>query len=174
MFGVVIEGYPPATNFNQVEEARFMLADPLPHGSSLKRLTFFLTALPAPIPDGLVASVYVSMYPHEHWRCLGHVSNSEPSKILNVDWPEADVRDQPPEAPCQIGVTIEAAHDAAQVVAAQVALQEEFGKKIGMDLMTFMESFNHGVGIDLFNKWFEKLQFKLRHQPEWAKFRLAA
>ena len=174
MFGVVIEGYPPATNFNQVEEARFMLADPLPHGSSLKRLTFFLTALPAPIPDGLVASVYVSMYPHEHWRCLGHVSNSEPSKILNVDWPEADVRDQPPEAPCQIGVTIEAAHDAAQVVAAQVALQEEFRNKIGMDLMTFMESFNHGVGIDLFNKWFEKLQFKLRHQPEWAKFRLAA
>lgn len=55
-----------------------------------------------------------------------------------------------------------------------MGLQEEFGKKIGLDLMTYMESFNHGVGIDLFNKWFEKLQFKLRHQPEWAKFRLAA
>ncbi len=39
MFGVVIEGYPPSTNFNQVEEARFMLAEPIPHGSSLKRLT---------------------------------------------------------------------------------------------------------------------------------------
>jgi hypothetical protein len=97
MFGVIVEGYPPATNFNQVEEARFLLADPVPHGSSLKRLTFFLTAVPAPIPDGLVASVYVSMFPHEQWRCLGYVSNSEPSKILNVDWPESDVQDQPPE-----------------------------------------------------------------------------
>ena len=109
MFGAVIEGYPPATAFNQVEEARFLLAEPIPNGSSLKRLTFFLTAVPAPILEGLVASVYVSMYPYEHWRCLGSVSNAEPSKILNVDWPESDVRDQPPEAPCQIGVTIEAA-----------------------------------------------------------------
>ena len=55
----------------------------------------------------------------------------------------------------------------------EFALKEEFGKKIGMDLMTFMESFNHGVGIDIFNKWFEKLQFKLRHNPDWARFRLA-
>ena len=140
--------------------------------------------VPSPIPEGLVASVYVSMYPYATWRCLGAVSNAEPSKILNVQWPEADVQDQacppppltafsptarsllahallqtpfaltgptasacrqPPEAPCQIGVTIEAAGAAVAVGEAQVALQEEFGKKIGMDLMTFMESFNHGV-----------------------------
>jgi hypothetical protein len=30
-----------------------------------------------------------------------------------------------------------------------------------MDLLTFMESFNHGVGTAIFEKWFEKLQFKL-------------
>ena len=50
--------------------------------------------VPSPIPEGLVASVYVSMYPYATWRCLGAVSNAEPSKILNVQWPESDVQDQ--------------------------------------------------------------------------------
>jgi hypothetical protein len=27
------------------------------------------------------------------------------------------------------------------------------------------------VGTAIFEKWFEKLQFKLRHRPEWAKYR---
>ena len=112
-FGVVVEGYPPSTSFAQVEEARFVLTDAVPHGQRIRRLTFFLTQVPAPIPEGMVASVYVSMYPHAEWRFLGSVSNAEPSKVLNVHWPEKDVADLPAEAPCQIGVTIEAGVAAA-------------------------------------------------------------
>lgn len=70
----------------------------------------------------------------------------------------------------QLGITIEAAVNAQGALEGQVKLQEEFGKAIGaytpdapgarcvrlslrshrparagMDLFTFMESFNHGV-----------------------------
>ena len=32
-----------------------------------------------------------------------------------------------------------------------------------------------GVGTAIFEKWFEKLQWKLRHKPEqWAQYRNAA
>jgi hypothetical protein len=171
MFGALVEGLPVTTNFEQVEEARFVLTDVIPNGSSLKRIGFFLTSVPAPIPDGLVASMYVSMYPYAEWKYVGSISNAEPSKLLNIQWRESDTQDLPPEAPCQIGVTIEPLAEAAVVEEQQVELQEAFGKKIGMDLFTFMESFNHGVGTAIFEKWFEKLQFKLRHSPEWASFR---
>jgi len=173
-FGVVIEGYAATTAFVQVEQSRFLLPTPVPSGSSHKRLTFFLTQLPVAIPDGYVASLYASMYPHTTWRFLGYISNAEPSKILNIVWPSSDTADQPPEAPMQLGVTIESLATVASeagAVGEQVRLQEEFGKAIGMDLLTFMESFNHGVGTAIFEKWFAKLQFKLRHKPEWAKYR---
>eukprot|EP01050_Picozoa_sp_SAG11_P018524 SAG11_NODE_2813_length_2945_cov_1.421644_2_plen_175_part_00 len=171
MFGVMIEGLPVSTSFAQVEETRFMLTQPVPNGSSLKRLGFFLANVPAPIPDGMVASLYASMYPYAEWRYVGSISNTEPSKVLNIVWKDADTQDQPPEAPCQLGVTIEAAAAVAAVDERQISLQEEFGKKVGLDLFTFMESFNHGVGTSIFEKWYEKLQFKLRHAPEWKRFR---
>jgi hypothetical protein len=38
---------------------------------------FFLTGVPAPIPPGLVAALYASVYPHTSWRFLGCVSNEQ-------------------------------------------------------------------------------------------------
>eukprot|EP01047_Picozoa_sp_COSAG01_P036297 COSAG01_NODE_2830_length_6998_cov_17.705754_10_plen_183_part_00 len=38
---------------------------------------FFLTGVPAPIPPGLVAALYASVYPHTTWRFLGCVSNEQ-------------------------------------------------------------------------------------------------
>ena len=131
-------------------------------------------------------------------RYVGQISNSEPSKLLNIAWRDSDIADLPPDAPAQLAVAIEEAAGvrdplpfaalppaftafrcpsisfrcpfaalrcpfaalppalppalspavgackvAFGVEEQQVKLQEEFGKKIGEDLFTFMESFNH-------------------------------
>jgi len=170
----MVEGLPVSTNFEQVEQNRYVLTDPVPNGSSLRRVGFFLSTVPAPIPDDGVAALYASMFPFEEWRFVGSLSNAEPSKIFNVAWRDCDIADQPPEAPCQLAVAIEpAAAVQAGVGEHQVTLQEEFGKKIGEDLFNFMESFNHGVGTAIFERWFQKLQFKLRHSPDWVRYRFS-
>ena len=45
--------------------------------------SFFLTSVPAPIPPGLVAALYASVYPHTTWRFLGCVSNEQ----VRARWP---------------------------------------------------------------------------------------
>lgn len=36
-----------------------------------------MTSVPAPIPSGLVAALYASVYPHTTWRFLGCISNEQ-------------------------------------------------------------------------------------------------
>lgn len=84
LFGVIVTGRLVQTDFQAVDQNKFILNIPDP--DSINHIVVFMTGT-QPFPDGLGGSVYFS-WPSPNavgsWQYLGFISNAKPSAIFKV------------------------------------------------------------------------------------------
>lgn len=90
MFGVIVAGRLVQTDFEPVDDSRFLIN--IPDADNINHIVVFLTGA-QPFPDGMGGSIYFS-WPESAtpacWQLLGFISNSKPSAIFKISKPRAE------------------------------------------------------------------------------------
>lgn len=165
--------------FRQVDPTHFVLdvtstLAGIPH-TDLKELAIFLTRPNALPPDAALA-MYVSVG-GALWSFRGYISNSHPSDVLPLSWPEpsSDAPAQPGPGFAQIGISFEPLAEVTQKEGMKMAAKQDYAKRVGLDLFNFMQSFGgvqqvpNGyllVPENVLDKWFVRLSNKLSRDPD--------
>ena len=169
-------GYPiQSTAFTPVAPGRWLLdvrAVTPDWRTLLKDCTLFLTA-PGALPPGSALALYVSVGGDE-WQYRGAVTAAHPSDAVPLAWPEpspAAAAAGGAAAPV-LGVALEAEADVAGRECAKLASRLEFGRRVGLDFLHFVESFAGAGGAIVLpagalDAWWRKFEARFRRDPEW-------
>ncbi|PRW61209.1 OPI10-like protein [Chlorella sorokiniana] len=122
------------------------------------------------------AALYVSIGGAD-WSYRGYVSNSHPSDVLPLSWPEPDANTQQqlaglaalPPGFAQVGVSVEPLAELAQKEGSKLGAKEDFVKAVAYNLFAYMQSFGavQALGGDkLLDQWFQKTMDRLRRDPD--------
>lgn len=114
MFGVIVSGRLVQTNFQNIDNTKFVTI--IPDADSINHIVVFLTGA-QPFPDVLGGSVYFS-WPDPNaapsWQLLGFITNLKPSAIFKISKLKPDPSNivtpfgvQPISHVAQIGISIE-------------------------------------------------------------------
>ncbi|XP_025198090.1 protein OPI10 homolog [Melanaphis sacchari] len=193
MFGLLVSGRLVRTDFERLEETKFMIT--INSAESVNYICVFLTGL-VPFPEGTAGSVYFS-WPDENakpnWQLLGILSNNKPSAIFKLSnlKQHFDVTNQPTNAfsqfpsisiNAQIGISIEPLLNAelqtTSIEPAQnVSTFVEFTQKMVQNLYNYVSSYAVDGGpqqtpmvpLYLVQKWYENFERKLNLNPNFWK-----
>ncbi|CAI6356016.1 unnamed protein product [Macrosiphum euphorbiae] len=193
MFGLLVSGRLVRTDFERLEETKFMIT--INSAESVNYICVFLTGL-VPFPEGTAGSVYFS-WPDENarpnWQLLGILSNNKPSAIFKLSnlKQHFDVTNQPINAfsqfpsisiNAQIGISIEPLINAELQTTCIESTQNvstfvEFTQKMVQNLYNYVSSYAVDVGpqqtsmvpLLLIQKWYENFERKLNLNPNFWK-----
>jgi len=165
MFGILVAGNLVQTDGQVVQENQmiFNLPDQQP-----KSVAVFLTGT-RPLDANMAASAY--LVGNNEWAFLGHITNAKPSAIFKI-------RDLQPGV-WKIGIQLEAISEAMQrtsddLIKRDVQEAVQFTEKMCNNLYNYITSFrsannamscNNQIPMDLFERWFQNFQKKLRDDP---------
>eukprot|EP00164_Ancoracysta_twista_P009585 GFYU01014232.1.p1 GENE.GFYU01014232.1~~GFYU01014232.1.p1 ORF type:complete len:179 (+),score=0.07 GFYU01014232.1:73-609(+) len=138
MFACVVHGRPLLTNFQQMDQGRWVTQ--VTDIWSIHEVAFFLTG-EQPLPEGFGVSLYLSFAPYTQWDFVGACSNLAPSAIVPLHKPALTDA----SAPAQLGVSLESAAEIMQKLPTMKTMQsdfQQFAKSIAKDLFRFLESFS--------------------------------
>ncbi|KAI3428790.1 hypothetical protein D9Q98_007609 [Chlorella vulgaris] len=169
-----------STSFVQTDSTHWVLdatSTVLPDYHDLKEIALFLTAQGV-LPPDMGLALYVSIGGAD-WSYRGFVSNTNPSDVLPLSWP--DPPDGVPPGPrppgfAQIGVSLEPLAVLQEKLCSKLGSREDFAKRVGLDLFNFMQSFGgvQAVGGDkllvpanILDHWYARLSNRLRRDPDW-------
>jgi hypothetical protein len=167
-------GYPiPSTSFTPAPGAsgRWLLdvSAVTPAWRDLKDVTLCLSS-PGALPPGAALALYVSVG-GDAWQYRGAVTAAHPSDAVPLAWPE-----EAPSAPSHtpiLGVALEPEADVAGRECAKLGARLEFGRRVGLDLFRFVESFAApaaGGAVVLpagaLDAWWRKFEARFRRDPE--------
>jgi hypothetical protein len=170
----------PNTSWTQIDATHWLLdvtSTVSQQHSDLKEIAFFLTA-PNSLPPDAALALYVSVGGTNDYAFRGYLSNSQPSEVLPLSWP--DPPDNAAGAPgqpgwAQIGISVEPLAEAAAKEGTKLGQKEDFCRRVGMDLFNFMQSFSgvSSVGPDkllvpanVLDLWFNRISGRLRRDPD--------
>lgn len=184
VFGVFFVGKSfPITNaqgFVSVDQSHWVLdviGTVTPNFTDLKEVSLFLLQ-PNSLPADMGLALYVSLGGTD-WAYRGFVSNSHPTEVMPLQWPQPPALGGPPPAPAagyaQIGVSLESLQELSEKEGSKLGAKEDFAKMVGLDLFNFMQSFGgvSQVGGDkllvpanILDRWYERLSTRLRKDPD--------
>ncbi|PSC73963.1 OPI10-like protein isoform B [Micractinium conductrix] len=147
------------------QAAAFVQADPthwvldatttvVPDYRELKEVALFLTQ-PGVLPADVGLALYVSIGGAD-WSYRGFVSNSHPSDVLPLSWPEPSAPLAAPPGPgfAQIGVSVEPLAELGQKEGSKLGAKEDFAKRVGL------------VPSNVLDHWYTRLSNRLRRDPD--------
>ncbi|CAH1731791.1 hypothetical protein AGLY_014356 [Aphis glycines] len=192
MFGLLVSGRLVRTDFERLEETKFMIT--INSAESVNYICVFLTGL-VPFPEGTAGSVYFS-WPDENarpnWQLLGVLSNNKPSAIFKLSnlKQHFDITNQPINAfsqfpsisiNAQIGISIEPLLNAEMQTTSieptqNVSTFVEFTQKMVQNLYNYVSSYavdgpqqTSMVPLLSVQKWYENFERKLNLNPNFWK-----
>ncbi|KAL5238541.1 hypothetical protein ACI65C_005951 [Semiaphis heraclei] len=193
MFGLLVSGRLVRTDFERLEETKFMIT--INSAESVNYICVFLTGL-VPFPEGTAGSVYFS-WPDENarpnWQLLGILSNNKPSAIFKLSnlKQHLDITNQPVNAfsqfpsisiNAQIGISIESLINTELQTTSIESTQNvstfvEFTQKMVQNLYNYVSSYAVDCGpqqtsmvpLLLIQKWYENFERKLNLNPNFWK-----
>jgi len=169
MFGILVAGNLVQTDGQVVNENQmvFNLPDQVP-----KSVAVFLTGQRALDPN-MAASAY--LVGDNEWAFLGYITNAKPSAIFKI-------RDLMP-GQWKIGIQLEPINAANQrttddLIKRDAQEIQTFTEKMCNNLYNYITSFksannsmagNNSISMDLFERWFQNFQKKLKDDPHFWK-----
>ncbi|CAD7088489.1 unnamed protein product [Hermetia illucens] len=190
MLGVIVSGRLAQTDFQRVEESKFLIN--IPDADNINHIVVFLTGA-VPLPPGMAGAVYFS-WPDPNappnWQYLGYISNNKASAIFKISQlkklHEMDAIDnqmsifgqQPISHIAQIGVSIESEASVIQLTpAASTTNYLQFAQKMLENFFNFSSSFavtqaqmvpnpsETFVPLSTLQTWFTNFQRRLEQNP---------
>lgn len=139
-----------------------------PAWRELKDVTLVLAA-PGALPPGAALALYVSVG-GAAWQYRGAVTAIHPSDAVPLAWPEPGVTG---DGVPILGVALEPESDVAGRESAKLGARLEYGRRVGLDLFRYIESYASpaaGGAIVLppgaLDAWWRKFEARFRRDPD--------
>ncbi|KAL3132314.1 hypothetical protein ABBQ32_008892 [Trebouxia sp. C0010 RCD-2024] len=149
----------------------FDVSNVTPNYRELQEVSLFLVQSGTLDPT-LALGLYISIGGAE-WQYRGYVSNTQPSEVMPLQWPEQDQPLNVGPGVIQLGVSLEPLAEVVQKEGTKLASRQEFAKRVALDLFRYMESFNSGSAGDtlvlpsnVLERWFSKFEHNFRRDPD--------
>ncbi|XP_063687228.1 protein Hikeshi-like [Bolinopsis microptera] len=192
MFGYIIAGQLPNTNFERVSETEFL--SNLTVTSSALHIVVFVSE---PFPEGYGGAIYFNWpNPEPTWQYLGYISNSKPSAIFKASQLKSGANgpggsrqmfgvsaggNQP-----QLGISALQLSEIEQLTAANdssaltVSSNVLFVQTMLENLYNYLSSFavtqqqmtassEHWVKVSAVNQWYERFKTRMTNNPNFWK-----
>ncbi|DBB14244.1 hypothetical protein WJX82_010352 [Trebouxia sp. C0006] len=149
----------------------FDVSSVTPNYRELQEVSLFL-AQSGTLDPSLALGLYISIGGAE-WQYRGYVSNSQPSEVMPLQWPEQDQPLTVGPGTIHLGVSLEPQAEIVQKEGTKLASRQDFAKQVALDLFRYMESFNSGSSGDtlvlpsnVLERWFSRFEDKFRRDPD--------
>ena len=143
-----------------------------PAWRSLKDVTLVL-ATPGALPPGAALALYVSLG-GDAWQYRGAVTAAHPSDAVPLAWPEPGAGGDAAARPV-LGVALEPEADVAGRECAKLGAHLEYGRRVGLDLFRYIESFASPAGggaivlpPGALDAWWRKFEDRFRRDPDFV------
>jgi len=169
MFGIIIPGQPPISNFTQISETQWTLD--LPSPSQINNITFYLQS---PLPEGYAAALSYSKPPFQAIEFLGAIANERASDIFHTAWSFNPELQGVEVVKLLVSVEVISSIESLVVDKANNDIRQQYAKKVALNLYRFMESFNRNtepqnevliLPCDVLDKWLSKFDQKFKMDP---------
>ncbi|CAL8133631.1 unnamed protein product [Orchesella dallaii] len=199
MFALIVAGRLVQTNFNRIDQLKFVTD--IPQADGINHVVVFLTGA-EPFPTGMGGQIYFSWPDPQNqiaWHLLGHISNEKPSAIFKISnlkktapvlnefglpigglnpafFGQGAVTSAVHNA--QIGISLEpidAILNSTPVSTAdppKVSSFVEFTEKMLTNFVNYATSFGDGssISVNVVHSWYDNFKRRLQQDPNFWKY----